>query len=58
MTKNDLLGQRKITRTSRGQLPKNYIAGTSKMQRHPFSVGRSASSPDPHAGHGKKKAKK
>lgn len=56
MNKTNLLNRGKITRGSRGQLPRNYIAGGRDMQRHPASIGIRADSPDDrHKNKGKKK---
>lgn len=54
----DVLNRGKITRTSRGQLPRDYIAGSNEMQRHPLSVGRVGNSPERAAPAKKPKAKK
>lgn len=54
----DVLHRSKITRTSRGQLPRNYIAGSDAMQRHPLSVGRVGNSPERAAPAKKPKARK
>lgn len=44
----DLLSRGKITRTARGQLPKNYISDGKTMQRHPGSISINFVSPDYH----------
>lgn len=54
---NRLGAPSKIARTSRGQLPRNYIAGSKDMQRHPLSIGRVAGSPERAPAPSKKKGK-